>query len=772
MRILFATVILCMSIFISCGSSEDTEVYTINLIAVPAEAGVVTPANGEFEADRTIEISAIPNQHWVFSRWEGDYSGTGNPSVISMNSNKDIAAIFIKKDYPLTVLIEGEGIVNEEVVQERTTEYEHGTVVQLTAEPSDGWEFKEWLGNAEGNENPLKLTVEGETEITARFTRIEHPVTFSIEGEGSVSSEEGILGTTENFTEGSTVTLTALPEEGWVFSSWGGNIVSDENPIELLVDGPKEITVTFLRTYIFTSNAVPLEGGVITPSSGDYVSDSTIEVTAEANQGWQFVNWEGDFSGTQNPFSLVMDDNKTITANFERLEFTLELSDSEGLGTVSVDLVSGTETTDGYLYESVVELTANPDTDWRFVRWEGDLTGSENPTTLTMDENKSVKAVFSLFEAGQGTEEDPYQIANFNQLNEVRNHLNDHFILIADIDASATEFSNLGMGFLPIGDENNPFEGTFKGDGFAITDLKISRQTAQNIGLFGYILNGLVQNLNLENVTISGGEKVGALAGINSGEVTNVTVTGSVVGGNQVGGVAGRNIDRISNSQSAATITGNDNTGGLVGLNEGQISASSSSGKVQGNVFRTGGLAGNNSGLVVRSFSTSNVDGESMTGGLIGHNRGNGKVSESYATGDVSGIDRVGGLVGRNDDGTPLVEMSYARGDVSGTTTVGGIVGSNSTGGVINQSYSTGSVSGTTDTGGFAGRNSSSITASYWDTVTSGLSDGVGDGSSSGVEGLITSEMSGSDAPDFMTEFDWVNSWKITTGYPVQNWQE
>lgn len=771
MRIL-TIIILCLTIFISCGTSEDDRVYTINIEAVPAEAGTVTPPTGEFESGRSLEISATPNEHWVFSRWEGDHSGMVNPSVISMSSDKDIAAIFVKKDYPLTVLIEGEGAVVEEVINERTTEYEHGTVVQLTPNPEDGWEFKEWLGDAEGDENPLTVTVDGATEITARFTRIEHPVTITIEGEGSVLSDGTTLSEVENFAEGSTITLTAQPEEEWIFSSWSGDEVSDENPLELLVDGPKEITVTFLRTYKFSASASPSEGGEITPVSGDYMRNSTIEVTAEANQGWKFVEWEGNITGTENPFNLTMDDNKTVTANFERLEYQLDLSEIEGEGTVSASVISGTETTDGYLFETVIELTATPDSEWRFVRWEGDLTGTDNPSTVIIDENKSIKAVFSLFEGGQGTEEDPYQIANFKQLNEVRNHLEDHFIFNGNIDASTSEFSNLGMGFMPIGDENNPFRGTLDGGGFTISDLKISRPNGQNIGLFGYILNGFVRNLSLEDADITGGEKVGAVAGVNSGELSNITVAGTVNGGNQVGGVAGRSIDRISSSQSSAAVVGNDNTGGLVGLNEGQISASSSSGFVQGNVFRTGGLAGNNSGLILRSYSTSNVDGDSMTGGLVGHNRGNGYVSESYATGDVSGNERVGGLVGRNDDGTPLVEMSYARGDVSGTTAIGGIVGSNSTGGVINQSYSTGSVSGTTDIGGFAGRNNSTITSSYWDTVTSGYSEGVGLGNNSGVEGLTTTEMNGSDAPDFMTEFDWINSWKTTTGYPVQRWQE
>lgn len=765
MRVL-TVVILCLSIFISCGSSEDDRVYTINIQAVPAEAGTVTPASGEFESGRSLEISATPNQHWVFIRWEGDHTGTVNPSAISMNSNKDIAAIFAKRDYPLTVLVEGEGVVDEKVVTPRTTEYEHGTVVQLTPKPADGWEFREWLGAAVGNDNPLTITVNGVTEVTARFTRIEHAVTFNIVGVGTVLSDEITLEMTEYFTEGSMITLTAQPEEQWIFSSWSGAFASDENPIDLFIDGPKEVTVTFLRTYSLNAIAAPSEGGNITPASGDYIIDSILELTAEANQGWQFVDWEGDFTGTQNPFNLTMDAEKTITANFQRLEYQLDLSEIEGQGTVSVSLVSGTETTGGYLYESVVEITANPATDWNFVRWEGDLTGTENPSTMVIDGNKSIKAVFIPFEAGKGTVDDPYQIANFKQINQIRNYLGDHFILMGNIDASSTQFSTFGTEFMPIGNENNPFRGTLKGNSFSIDDLKISRPIEKDIGLFGYILGGSVQNLTLKNVNITGGEKVGALVGVNHGNIENFSVTGKVTGGNQVGGIAGRNIDRISGSLSAASVFGENNTGGIVGVNEGQITDSSTSGSVKGSALRTGGLAGNNSGQILRSLSRAVVEGGNITGGLIGHNRGNGSVRESYAIGNVKGNEGVGGLVGRNDDGAPLIEMSYARGDISGTAAIGGIVGRNAEGGVINQSYSTGLVTGTDDVGGFVGRNNSTITNSYWDTVASGRSGGVGLGINTGVEGLVTAEMSGITAPNFMTKFDWVNIWRTTIGYP------
>jgi uncharacterized repeat protein (TIGR02543 family) len=70
----------------------------------------------------------------------------------------------------------------------------------------------------------------------------------------------------------------------------------------------------------------------ITPEAGDYVRDSTFDVEAvPATDGWRFVSWEGDFSGTTNPFSLTMNGNKTLTAHFERKEFELDITE-EGEG--------------------------------------------------------------------------------------------------------------------------------------------------------------------------------------------------------------------------------------------------------------------------------------------------------------------------------------------------------------------------------------------------------------------------------------------------------
>ena len=149
-----------LTVFISC-STESTPVYQLTAITEPAEAGTVSPASAEAEEGDSIQLTASANEHWLFDRWGGDHSGTGNPGSVLMNSDKSVTALFIKRDYPLKINISGEGSVQEEIVQQKATDYEHGTTVQLTAEAEEGWHFSHWEGDVEGDENPATIEITG-----------------------------------------------------------------------------------------------------------------------------------------------------------------------------------------------------------------------------------------------------------------------------------------------------------------------------------------------------------------------------------------------------------------------------------------------------------------------------------------------------------------------------------------------------------------------------------------------------------------------------------
>ena len=187
---------------------------------------------------------------------------------------------------------------------------------------------------------------------------------------------------------------------------------------------------------------------------------------------------------------------------------------------------------------------------------------------------------------------------------------------------------------------------------------------------------------------------------------------------------------------SGYTITATENMTGFIGAlgSTGKVENLGVTGTVDGGTnCEVGGLVGyNNGGTISYSYATGNVSGTGSVGGLVGCN--NGTISYSYATGNVSGSSGVGGLVGTNS-GT--ISYSYATGAVSGTNSVGGLVGDNN--GTIQYSYATGAVSGTNCVGGLVGGNlNRTYTEDYWNTTTSGTTNGVQGGNLSGVTGLAS----------------------------------
>jgi PKD repeat protein len=322
---------------------------------------------------------------------------------------------------------------------------------------------------------------------------------------------------------------------------------------------------------------------------------------------------------------------------------------------------------------------------------------------------------------GDGTEANPYEVSNVDQLQCIEEQdLDANYVQVSDIDAGGTASWNGGDGFDPIGGppvpvSGPPFEGKFVGQGYSITDLTINRDSKNRVGMFG----GLDR----------------------SGEVTTVSVVdANITGNDEVGGIVGLNAGTIDKSYVTGSINGTDDVGGLIGRNRGEstVSTSYSTASVSGNGFDVGGLVGGNGGMITESYATGSVDGTDDVGGLVGTNSGT--VSKSYATASVNGPEDVGGLVGFNVGGG-MVSESYATGLVDGSNRVGGLVGLNA---------------------------ESMVSESYWDTETTGQS------SSQGGTGLTTSEMTGTAATSNMAGFDFTSTWETVTNpndYPVLAWE-
>ncbi|HAT31696.1 MAG TPA: hypothetical protein DCW29_12835, partial [Janthinobacterium sp.] len=160
-------------------------------------------------------------------------------------------------------------------------------------------------------------------------------------------------------------------------------------------------------------------------------------------------------------------------------------------------------------------------------------------------------------------------------------------------------------------------------------------------------------------------------------------------------------------------------------------------GSITGGYNNTGALVGLNYGSVSASSSTATVHGVNQVGGLVGYNS-DGVISTSYSGGAVSGASYVGGLVGYNV-GANAISDTYATGAVSGTYGVGGLVGFNY--GAIGKSYASGAVSGSSNTGGLVGTNDvghGTVSASFWDTATTGKATSPGGGLGLGTANMKT----------------------------------
>ncbi len=368
------------------------------------------------------------------------------------------------------------------------------------------------------------------------------------------------------------------------------------------------------------------------------------------------------------------------------------------------------------------------------------------------------------FAGGSGTETAPWQIETLDQLDEVRNHLNAHFVLIADIDAADTENWNEGDGFIPIGEGiDTPFQGSFNGDGFTINSLTINLPDTDFVGLFASTEDALLENIHLVAVNITGKARVGGLTGYNyESLIHNCSSSGSVTGHGRVGGLVGSAyFSTITDSSSGGSVQGSSmRVGGLVGINDfySSISNSHSTANVTSTSFNVGGLAGESLSPISNSYSTGNVSGSSRVGGLVGSVFIT-EISNSYSTGDVNCNNFLaGGLVGDHESST--INNCYSTGNVSGNTEVGGLVGRNDDNAVIMNSYSTGLVDGNENVGGLVGENrNSTVTNSYWDEETSGQTE------SDGGENRTTGQMTFPYAADTFTEWDFGVHWSADTDY-------
>jgi uncharacterized repeat protein (TIGR02543 family) len=124
---------------------------------------------------------------------------------------------------------------------------------------------------------------------------------------------------------GTSVTLEAIPQQGWVFSGWSG-ACSGTAACTLVLDGPKALNASFTQAPMFPLAVSRSGRGTVASSpagidcgtscSAQFRGGTTVTLYAVAATGYVFAGWSGDCAGNGATCPILMNDVRSVTALF------------------------------------------------------------------------------------------------------------------------------------------------------------------------------------------------------------------------------------------------------------------------------------------------------------------------------------------------------------------------------------------------------------------------------------------------------------------------
>jgi hypothetical protein len=307
---------------------------------------VLTGANcgSKYKNGTSVSLQANPaagdNE---FSSWSGACSGQGASCSLSMNSDKSTTANFTNIPcYSLSTGVSpsGSGSVSTSLISGNTCSggYRSGAQVQLTANPNSGYVFSNWSTGS--GSNPITITINNNTSVTANFSQQCYTLSYSTSGSGSVGVSPG-PNCGGAYTHGTSVTLTASPSGGWLFSYWSGACSGQGSSCSLSMTANRNTTAVFVENVPPPPPTPTNVNLVVVRMNGDYIfADATWNASSGATSYWyNFIgtpgeNDEGTTSGTG--ASTI----NQITCNSGNINFYVKARNSGGESSAGFDSAS------------------------------------------------------------------------------------------------------------------------------------------------------------------------------------------------------------------------------------------------------------------------------------------------------------------------------------------------------------------------------------------------------------------------------------------------
>lgn len=374
--------------YIGSDVNDDPPMYTLACDVVGSGSVDKNPDQDSYVSATVVTLTANPAVDWSFIGWSGDLDGIANPTTITINGSKVVTATFTLNPptYSLTVNYTGTG--SGDVTKDpNQTSYAPGESVVLTANPESGSTFAGWSGDFSTTDNPVTVIINRTTSVTATFTQDPYSLTVTVAPSSAAGTVSADIGAPYDLDDVVTLTPTASP--GYAFSNWSGDGVNGTgNTRVVIVTSNMVVTATFTQDEYALTVTIVGNGSVNLNSTGPFYYGTVVEATAAPALGWTFESWNGDLSGSTNPTMITIDGNKAAMATFTQNTYTLAVT-IVGSGSVNLN------NSGPYFYGDVVESTAVPVEGWSFQSWSGDLSGSSNPATISINRNMVVTATFN-----------------------------------------------------------------------------------------------------------------------------------------------------------------------------------------------------------------------------------------------------------------------------------------------------------------------------------------------------------------------------------------
>lgn len=359
------------------GDSAVTAFFAKNLYNVvgivnDSERGTVFGSNFVEYLD-TVILTATANYGYHFTQWND--GNTDNPREVVATGDLSFTAQFDYNQYNITLNV-------DEAIHGTVTgagDYDYLSQRTITANAEYGYHFTQWH---DGNtDNPRTITLTQDTSFTAIFAKNLYSVAGVSE---EYSSPRGVVSGSDTVEYLDTVSLTATPDYGYHFTQWtDGNT---ENPRQVVATEDLSFTALFdYNQYSITLNVNTVIHGTVC-GAGDYNYLSQRTITANAEYGYHFTQWND--GNTDNPRTITLTQDTSFTAFFEKNQYLLTVSSNDN----SLGSVTGSGT---YEYLDEVPVTATTTAPHHhFVAWSDGATDTMH--TIIITEDLSLTAIFAI----------------------------------------------------------------------------------------------------------------------------------------------------------------------------------------------------------------------------------------------------------------------------------------------------------------------------------------------------------------------------------------